>query len=172
MDTPRRPRLEEMKELQRLGAICFSFDETEEPESEQPLKVPPGARIIALDGRPVSAIYMVYNHLLLEGARVKVVSFGGVCTHPDYRGRGLASRLLDACIGEAVAAKATLLFISGDRGLYQRAHAVPGGAVWSAKVRPEDVPGQVSGIALRRARPEDWAAVARLHQTEPVRFVR
>ncbi len=172
MDIPRPPRPEEMDELHRLGALCFGSDPPAPRTSKKLPRVPAGARIIALDGRPVSTIYMTYNHLLLEGAKVKVVSFGGVCTHPDYRGRGLASRLLRACIDEATAAKATLLIISGDQGLYRRAHAVPCGPVWQATVRPGDAPTELGAVTVRRAGPEDWSAVTRLHQAEPVRFLR
>jgi hypothetical protein len=172
MDTSRPPRPEEMDELHRLSALCFGFDPPTPRTSKQLPRVPAGTRIIALDGQPVSIIHMSYNRLSLEGAKVKVVSFGGVCTHPDYRGRGIASRLLRACIDEAAAAKATLLIISGDQGLYRRAHAVPSGPVWRATVRPGDVPTEPGAVTVRRAGPEDWSAVARLHQAEPVRFVR
>lgn len=171
MDTPRPPRPEEMEELHRLAALCFGFHPPTPRTSKRPPKVPAGARIIALDGRPVSTISMSYSRLSLEGANVKAVSFGGVCTHPDHRGRGIASRLLRACMSEA-AAKAALLIISGERGLYRRVHAVPGGPVWWATVRPGDVPTGPGAVTIRRAGAEDWSAVARLYQAEPVRFVR
>src|SRR5574340_663887 len=116
MDIPRPARAEEVDDLHTLGALCFGYEpRPPRPKGVRP-KAPRGARVIALDGKPVSVIYMTYNHLSLQGAKVKVVSFGGVGTHPEYRGRGLATRLLNACIEEAVAAKATLLIISRGRG--------------------------------------------------------
>ena len=170
MYTSRLPHPEELEDLDRLGALCFGYDEpTHAPRRRT---VPPGARIIAQDGKPVSVIYMLYSHLSLEGARVKVVSFGGVCTHPDYRGRGIATELLSACIEEATGAGARLLIISGGRGLYRRAHAVPVGPVYLATLRPETVSTADSGVTARAAEREDWPTLAALHAAESVRFVR
>lgn len=171
MDTPRPPRPEEMDELHRLSALCFGFQPRAPRRSgTRPPRVPAGVRVIARDGRPVCQLHMVYNHLSVQGARVKVVSFGGVCTHPEYRNRGLATQLMAECMQEAVAAKAALLIISGARGLYRRAHAVPAGPVWEVTLRPGQIPA--GAVSVRRATPEDREAVARLYQTEPVRFVR
>jgi predicted N-acetyltransferase YhbS len=169
MEQPRPPRPEEMEELHRLSATCFGF-EFREGRGRRSRRVPAGTRVIVADGKPVSHIRMVYNHLSIYGAKVKVVSFGGVCTHPEYRKQGLATRLMEACIEEATAAGATLLIISGARGLYRRAHAVPCGPVWETVLRPGRT--RAGAPAARRAAPEDWNELARLHQAEPVRFVR
>lgn len=173
MDTPRPARAEEVDDLHTLGSLCFGFEpRPPRPKGAPRPKAPRGARVIALDGKPVSVIYMTYNRLSVQGAKIKVVSFGGVGTHPEYRGRGLATRLLSACIEEAVAAKATLLIISGGRGLYRRAHAVPSGPVWETAVRPGDLPSTSDHVVVRRATADDWGAIARLYEAEPVRFLR
>jgi GNAT superfamily N-acetyltransferase len=131
-----------------------------------------GARIIALNGRPVSHVNIVYNQLSIYGCVVKVASIGGVCTHPEYRGRGLASQLLDYCFREIAEAGGKLVYISGVRGLYRRAHAVPAGPVWTTHLRADTLLRGRREVVARQARPDDWPAVARLYQAEPVRFVR
>lgn len=77
--------------------------------------------------RLVSFMGLVPFTLQIGPARLHVFSMGAVCTHPDYRGQGLASRLLDLCKQHAEQAGASLLFISGDRSLYTRAQCYPFG---------------------------------------------
>ncbi len=123
-------------------------------------------------GKPVSHIKVVYNHLLIHGARVKVASIGGVCTHPEFRGRGAATALLDRCMAEATEAGATVLIISGGRGLYRRAQAVDAGRTFRARISPDSIGRADGACTIRPATPDDWGVVARLYQQEPVRFVR
>jgi len=174
MHKARLPRPDEIEDLNQLTAICFGFHPgpSRARTGGRSPRVPKGARIVVADGKPVSHLRIAYNYLSVQGARVKVASFGGVCTHPDYRGRGIATQLLESCVRETVEAKALLLFISGMRGLYRRAHAVPAGPVWRVSVRP-GCPGTVPGaVSVRGAGAEDWRSVALLHQAERVRFVR
>jgi predicted N-acetyltransferase YhbS len=174
MHQPRAPRPDEMDDLEDLSALCFGFGRRprEGGRVRRRRRVPKSARIIALDGKPVSHVAVVYNTIFVQGARAKAASFGGVCTHPDYRKRGLASELLDSCFGEAYEAGATMVLISGARGLYRRAGAQPAGPVWEAVVRESAVVPAPAALAVRRAAAEDWPAVAAMHLAEPVRFVR
>jgi predicted N-acetyltransferase YhbS len=174
MYEPRPPRPDEVDDLEELSALCFGFGRRprERERLRRRRRVPKAARIIALDGKPVSHIAVFYNTILVQGARVKTASFGGVCTHPEYRKRGIASELLDACFREAYQAGATLVLISGARGLYRRAQADPAGPVWQAVVEASAVPPAPAAITVRRAVAEDWPALATMHLAEPVRFVR
>jgi len=131
-----------------------------------------GAWVVARDGRLVSHIRIAYNTILLYGCRVKIASIGGVCTHPDYRGQRIATILLDHCITEGARAGASLLLISGGRGLYRRAHAVDAGPTLEARLTPTSVEPTSPPLTVRRGTPEDWFACASLYQSEPVRFVR
>ncbi|MNH96540.1 hypothetical protein D3C73_492100 [compost metagenome] len=79
------------------------------------------------EGRLVSFMGLVPSVVRVGGARLSVFSLGSVCTHPDYRGQGLAGSLLELCKQHAQAAGASLLFVSGDRSLYTRAHCYPFG---------------------------------------------
>jgi predicted N-acetyltransferase YhbS len=174
MEKARAPRPDEMDDVDRLCAVCFGFhhEPSHAHRRRRAGRVPKETRIIVADGKPVSHVRIVYNHLSVHGAKVKVASFGGVCTHPDYRGRGIATELLDACVRDAAEAKAAVGIISGRRGLYRRAHAVPAGPVWEANVRAGTRSRKRSAVSVRQAGPDDWSALARLHQAEPVRFVR
>ncbi len=174
MSEPRVPRPEELDDLSDLSAISFGF-EPRRPGERRRRHSGHGrseSRIIAMDGKPVSHIRIVYNHLSIEGAKVKVASFGGVCTHPDYRERGIASRLLNHCLSEVIEAGAKLLIISGMRGLYRRIDSVPVGPVWTASLKADSLPRATAGLTARAAEASDWPALAVLHQAEPVRFLR
>jgi hypothetical protein len=134
--------------------------------------VPRESRIIAVDGKPVSHIRIIYNHLSIYGARIKTASLGGVCTDPEFRGRGIATRLLDSCIDEATRAGAKLLIISGDRGLYLRAQAAIAGPVWETRIVRREHGDSEQALTVRAAGPDDAPALSRLHQAEPVRYLR
>ncbi|MCU6797689.1 GNAT family N-acetyltransferase [Paenibacillus sp. WQ 127069] len=80
-----------------------------------------------VDGRLVSFMGLVPFVIHVGDARLNVFSMGAVCTHPDYRGQGIAGQMLDRCKQHAEEAGASLLFISGDRSLYTRVHCYPFG---------------------------------------------
>ncbi|SFL54599.1 Acetyltransferase (GNAT) domain-containing protein [Paenibacillus sp. 1_12] len=80
------------------------------------------------EGRLVSFMGLVPFVIHTGGARLNVFSMGAVCTHPDYRGQGIAGQLLDRCKQHVDEAGASLLFISGDRSLYTRVHCYPFGS--------------------------------------------
>jgi len=172
---PEGPRLATAAERDDLGELMARcFGGAVRPRARRQRWRPDlrGAWVIARGGKPVSHIKLVYNHLLIYGCRVKVASIGGVCTHPDVRGQGIATELLDHCISEARSAGAALMIISGGRGLYRRAQAVNAGATLRADIVPGSVQRAGGGCWARPAAPEDWPAFARLYQQEPVRFVR
>jgi predicted N-acetyltransferase YhbS len=173
VDGPRPPRPDETDDLEDLAALCFGFPR---PASRSRRRRAPrrslGGRVIVADGRPIAHVHIVYNRLSIYGALVKIASFGGVCTHPDYRGRGLASQLLAYCLREVRDAGAALVLISGTRGLYRRTGAVPAGPVWHANVQAEALRRPRRSVSVRRAEHCDWPAIASLHHAEPVRFLR
>lgn len=153
-------------------AVCFGGAVRPRPRRHRWRPELRGAWVIARGGKPVSHIKLVYNRLLICGCRVKVASIGGVCTHPDFRGKGIATVLLDHCIEEATGGGATLMIISGGRGLYRRAQAVEAGATLRADIVPECLRRPSGGCSARPATPDDWPAFARLYQQEAVRFAR
>ncbi len=170
------PRLVRREELDDLGdLIALSFGGVVRPRQgrrSREWEARSGSWVIARDGKPVSHMRLVYNVLSLNGCRLKIASIGGVCTHPDYRGQGIASTLLDHCVKAATDRGASLLLISGERGLYRRAMAVDAGLTYEAEARPGAAPAAEPAPQARPARPDDWIACARLYQSERVRFVR
>jgi GNAT superfamily N-acetyltransferase len=172
---PEGPRLATAAERDDLGELMARcFGGAVRPRARRRRWRPDlrGAWVMARGGKPVSHVKLVYNHLLIYGCRVKVASIGGVCTHPDFRGQGIATALLDHCTQEAKGAGAALMIISGGRGLYRRAQAVDAGATLRADIVPGAVQRAQEGGWVRPATAEDWPAFARLYQQEPVRFVR
>ena len=175
MDGPRLVRPEELEELGDLMTI--SFGGALRPRRGRRRRRPrwmvrSGAWVVARDGRLASHIRIAYNTVSLYGCRLRIASIGGVCTHPDYRGQGIATILLDHCITESARAGASLMLISGERGLYRRAHAVHAGPTLEARLAPTSVKPASPPLTARRGTAEDWFACASLYQSEPVRFVR
>jgi hypothetical protein len=109
-----------------------------------------------------------------------VTSVGGVCTHPDYRGRGLATRLLDYCVHRLTDEGARLMLVSGMRGLYSRAGCVTAGEFGYFVLKPGQPldrlgtsrrPG-LDDVSLRPATEADVSLCARIYRAEGVHFVR
>ena len=170
---PRPARREELDDLADLMVACFGGALGPRRRRRRPRWIQrSGAWVIARDGRLVSHIRLVYNFLSIYGCRVKIASIGGVCTHPDYRNHGLASLLLEHCAVVAREAGASLLLISGRRGLYRRAMAVDAVPIFRTRIGRGSIETRNGAPRARPGRPEDWAACARLYQAEPVRFVR
>ena len=49
-------------------------------------------------GQPVSAICRLTRDIVFAGHVLRIGFVGGVCTHPDHRGKGLAGTVLDATL--------------------------------------------------------------------------
>lgn len=191
-DGPRLIRQEELAASRRLDALCFpGFVEEVKEEELLTSYVPPrrgGIQVICHRGVPVSQIGIYHSQLNVYGSHLRIASIGSVSTHPDYRGRGLATRLLDYCMNRLTAEGARLVLISGTRGLYTRAGCVTAQRFWHAVLRPDLSPAgrsssagepagtpvfpSLSGLSLRPATEADVSLCARLYQVEAVHFVR
>ena len=80
--------------------------------------------LIFTDGSEVVAhVGMLYRWACIQGITLKVALIGAVATHPECRGKGLASELFSLAKDKAKSDGADLMLISGDRGLYTRAGA-------------------------------------------------
>jgi len=176
LDGPRPVRREELLASHRLAALCFPGEVMEPPEDELPAryKAPRrgGTYVICHEGRPVSQLSIFHSRICLYGSSVRIASIGGVCTHPDYRGQGLATRLLDHCIRVLTEEGAHLLLISGIRGLYERAGCVTAGLFEYFALKPGQLPVQAGAFVMRQATQADAALCARLYHQEAVHFER
>ena len=181
-DGPHLVRREELAASHRLKLTCFPGVREEVTEEEVASYTPPrrgGVQVLSHRGVPVSQIGIYHSQVNLYGSPLRIASIGGVCTHPDYRGLGLATRLLDYCTHKLVAEGARLMLISGTRNLYARAGCVAAqdfeyvqltaGQLSNFQRGALDAFGKVS---IRRATVADAPLCARLYQAEPVHFVR
>ncbi len=127
---PRRMRMDEVVASERLFRACFGAPALEDEAGVLARYVPPregGMYVIAHEGRLVAQIDTFHDRIKVYDGEIRVGSVGGVCTHPEYRERRLAGRLMEYCAQELVDGGANLLLISGGRGLYTRLGNVPHG---------------------------------------------
>lgn len=82
-----------------------------------------------VDQQLVSFLGLVPSVIHIGEARLNIFSLGAVCTHPDHRGQGYASAILDQQLRHIDQAQASLLLVSGGRSLYTRVGCSPFGAV-------------------------------------------
>jgi GNAT superfamily N-acetyltransferase len=175
-DGPRMVRREELAASNRLSKICFGGLDVNAPDEESPASFHPprrgGLYVITHRGVPVSQIYIFHFQVKMYDGLLRIGSIGGVCTHPDYRGQGLAGRLLEHCTATLAKEGARLMLISGGRGLYTRVGCVPSGKYVGFSIQPGNVPHLNSGLKARLATRSDAAICSRLYHTEPVHFIR
>jgi ribosomal protein S18 acetylase RimI-like enzyme len=130
-------------------------------------------RVCVEDGRPVSVIAYVSRTVVIFGNTFTVGSLGAVATYEEHRGKGLATALLDDTFEHMKSDGVDVVFISGQRGLYQRAgcaiaghemrYSIDGSALAAADNK---------GISVAEATDDDIPELIALHQMEPARFVR
>ena len=77
-------------------------------------------------GRPVSFVGTDLQDYLACGCRIPAACLGGVCTHEDYRRRGLASTLLEPAYRRSRRKGCLIVIISGGIDLYYRTGAAGG----------------------------------------------
>lgn len=118
------------------------------------------------EGKIVAFMGLVPEVIRVGSARLCVFGLGSVCTHPDYRGQNLASKLLEECMEHAKRSGASLVFVSGDRSLYMRSGCQYFGHVHSAALNHSASlslqASTVDGWTLRNMEPEDIFAVTEL----------
>lgn len=175
-DGPRLLRREEAVDSERLSRTCFGGPEIDNEEDILANFVQPrrgGWYVVAHQGKPVSQIAIFHDQLKMYDGVIQVGSIGGVCTHPEYRKRGLASRLMEHCTGQLVNEGAQLMLISGDEGVYMRLGNVFQGKYMYFSIQPrENVRSIHDDLTVRRATRADALICSQLYQAEPVHFVR
>jgi len=129
---------------------------------------------VLLDGdRVVSHVVYLPRQAVLGGPVVAAACVGAVCTDEAYRGRGLASQVLDDCEARMRRQGLDVIYISGDRDLYRRWGARKVGRHLLFKVTPAIAERLVSpALALADAGPDDLPVLAALYEAKPVRFSR
>jgi len=173
---PRLVRKEEIVDSVKLFQLCFGGPPIEnEAEILASYIVPKrgGAYAFLHKGKPVSQLIIFHDQIKMYDGTVRAGSVGGVCTHPDFRGRGLASRLLEHCAEQLKKEGATLMLISGARGVYTRLGNVFHGKFVYFSIQPrEEGHSRRNGLVIRKASNADAMLCSRLYQAEPVHFAR
>lgn len=184
VEGPRLVRREELMAAHRLDALCFpGFREEVEERDLLASYIPSrrgGFQVFCHRGAPICQIGITHSRVSVYGSDLRIASLGSVCTHPDYRGQGLAGRLLEYCLQKLTAEGARLALISAVRSLYTRAGCVPAMDLNLVRLEPgqslnglrDSLLPRTSGLSFRPATEADVAICARLYQMEPVHFVR
>lgn len=174
VEGPRAAQVDELEAVVDLANRVFRPREQAMGE-EFPLLFCPenldNLRVFVDDGRPVSHVGMIERDLVLGGTRHRCAEIGAVCTDPDYRGQGLATRLVHDAREKAVRDGVDIFLISGARRLYRRQGYVGVGDYGTYTVTRKKLPER-GPFTVRSWQPEDVPALVRLNAGEPVRFVR
>ncbi|WP_052487978.1 GNAT family N-acetyltransferase [Gordoniibacillus kamchatkensis] len=122
-----------------------------------------------LDGKPVSFVGLVPSVVRIGRARLRCCSIGGVCTHPDYRGKGYAGLVLQRVLDHIDRSGASLLLVSGNRSLYKRANCFEFGTFRNYSIDRERAAGLaqrgVTDVAIREAEAADWFGLLEAAET-------
>lgn len=135
------------------------------------------------DGRIIAHNGIMLGKIMINGHDVTMASMGAVCTDPDYRGQGIATRVLHEALAWLRDKGVGLLTISGDRGLYTRNGAVhTSGAkrftLAGRSTDPEGIEALAASMDLLSLTYYGGLIsmiadeMADLYQTEPVRYER
>jgi predicted N-acetyltransferase YhbS len=172
---PRALKRAELRSAVELADRVFRSGQGHSMEQEYGLLFAPGnrenLRVFADRGRVVSLVGMLESDVWLLGTRHVCCCIGSVCTDPDYRGRGLATELMEDARRKALSDGADLFLISGGRGLYRRLGYVDVGSYHVYRIERSRLPAG-DGYSVRPWRPEDVPALTAIHSAEPVRFAR
>jgi len=175
---PRTPREDELEAVAELSRSIFFNDEASYWQAVRswPMFLRPniGQNILTMfkDGKPVSTIGRLERDILVHGHCLRMGFIGGVCTHPDHRGKGLASTILDAMMKHFHQNNVDFVYISGTRGMYFGAGANHTAietrfVIDNKSFRVDDL-----GVKMRPGTLEDIDLIVSISERESVRFIR
>ncbi len=180
----RTARPEEVRQIVDLANYVFRTSSGLEPSMgrQYPIFLSPenasNLYIAVEDGKIVSHIGIYKNNAYIRGHRVSMAGMGSVCTHPDYRGRGLATKLLHYVFESLEEQGVSLLKISGNRGLYKTNGCLEIESITSCTFdgeSPFDDAKFGAGGGYKYsyiADPQDTSILADIYHREPVRYER
>lgn len=122
----------------------------------------------AFDGETlISFIGLVPATLQIGAATLTIFSIGSVCTHENYRQQGISTKILHEIYRYTDQATASLLFVSGDRGMYMRNQCYHFGKTSNYRIgkRESGYDGEI-----RLGQPEDIFQIDGLRRTTKVRY--
>ncbi len=175
MEGPRGLRIEEMQSMKRLADICFwkgLVDKYPQLFNEDNLE---NLRVIVEDGEVISHVGMTEQYLSVYGCLLQVACIGAVCTHPDYRRRGLATRLFNDACEKAYRDGVDFMMVSGAGRLYIKAGCrIIVGSDYEVNIKLGEAEEFSShDVKIKKIEEEkDLHIMASIYQREPVRFLR
>lgn len=201
MEGPRGLKAQEFDSLCTLVNTVFRGNGVGRMEEQYPLLFSPEnfdhLFVMVEEDVVVSHVGALTRDISVFGCRMSTMSIGAVATYESHRGRGLATRLMEAAIRKAVEQDAVLMPISGGRGLYTRLGAKRIGQYALFSVPRDTLPAGYGATAgdvaaagemaargtaargtasdetdLRRAVAEDLYEMSRLYAEESSRYVR
>ena len=92
------------------------------------------------------------------------------CTHEDYRQQGISTTILKEIHRYTDQVAASLLFISGDRGMYMRNNCYHFGEAYKYTIGKSSVKKERYKVEVCKGQPTDIFQINRLRQEKKVRF--
>ena len=120
--------------------------------------------VVEADGRVVSACAILVRDLILPGVGMRVGLVGSVATHPDHRGKGHASRLLERAERELAAEGCLAALLWADEpDFYERRGWTELGSECDFVVAADMMDRLPAPDGVRAAAPDDRGAIHRLY---------
>jgi predicted N-acetyltransferase YhbS len=176
----RTAKPEEVKQIVDLANYVFRTSKNLEPSMGRqfPMFLSPenaSNLYVAVDnGKVVSHMGIKKETAMINGHKLSMAGMGSVCTHPDYQGQGLATKLLHQVFHSLNEQGVAVLKISGSRGLYKTNGCMQIESIVSYSFDIESYPEIVeSGIQFTYIdNPQDTSVLADIYHKEPVRYQR
>lgn len=127
---------------------------------------------LALDGNKVVSMVNYYKtRITLNGLQFKVGSIGSVCTDPNYRGKQIASRLLEQAEKSMIEENIDFTIISGSGGIYERFGSRDVGYMVEYLIPKSKFIGD-NNLQIRDYQDSDFEDIYTLYQKENHRYIR
>lgn len=124
----------------------------------------------AFDGEKlVSFIGLVPATIRVGPSTLDVFSLGAVCTDEAYRGQGISTKILQRVYAYIEGAGASLLFVSGDRGMYTRNHCYHFGGLSVYNITQAQAGISYDGT-IRKGSKADIFSIQHIRNQEEVQF--
>ena len=176
VDGPRFMKPEEFEETMQLMRSCFGGLRN---NPDRPLPYWADASdssrhaVIAVDGNIVSHVVCAPADFTAGPTVVTARGIAGVATHPDHRGNGYMSQLMNFWLEQAAASDIPLLELEGDRQRYLRFGFENAGREFRFRITERSHPLPESHPSIRPVDIElDLSAIAEVHDGERYRVRR
>jgi len=126
-------------------------------------------RIIKENKKIISVVNFLSRKILIEGTPISTGSIGAVCTHPDHRGKGYSSRVLENVEKRMKEVGINLCLISSTRNLYKQ-----WGAERVKNCRRYRISAGFSDLKfiVREYRRQDLLSMQKIYNSQGTRYLR